>query len=165
MLDFPSNEAGKEMKCPYCGNLENKVVDSRISQNGDITRRRRECISCSSRYTTYERVEELMPLVIKKDGRSEEFDREKVRQGIQIACRKRSFNSDDYEAMVREIELRIQAQGVKEIKSTEIGGLVMDLLKSKDKVAYIRFASVYREFKSLEEFLFELQKEQPQQSL
>lgn len=147
------------MKCPFCGNLENKVVDSRISHQGDITRRRRECISCSSRFTTYERVEELMPFVVKKDHRREEFDREKILQGIRIACRKRSFAATDFEEMVREIELRIQALGAREIPSQEIGRYVMETLRKRDKVAYIRFASVYREFKDVEEFLTELQKE------
>jgi len=148
------------MKCPFCSHQENKVVDSRISHSGDITRRRRECLSCSSRYTTYERVEELMPLVIKKDGRREEFEREKILQGIRIACRKRHFTAADLEEMVREVELRIQALGVREIPAREIGGFVMAVLHKRDKVAYIRFASVYREFKDVEDFLTELQKEQ-----
>lgn len=147
------------MKCPYCGNLENKVVDSRISQAGDLTRRRRECLSCNSRYTTYERVEELMPLVIKKDSRSEEFDREKILHGLKLACRKRPFTASDFESMAREIELRVQSLGSKEISSTEIGNLVMESLKRRDKIAYIRFASVYKEFKGVEEFLEELQRE------
>ena len=147
------------MKCPFCGHLENKVVDSRISHAGDITRRRRECLSCSSRFTTYERVEELMPLVIKKDERREEFDRSKIMVGIQIACRKRNFTAADFEDMVREAELRIQSLGVKEIGSSDIGSFVMEILRKRDKVAYIRFASVYREFKDVEEFLTELKKE------
>lgn len=147
------------MKCPFCSHQENKVVDSRISHAGDITRRRRECLSCNSRYTTYERVEELMPLVIKKDNRREEFDREKILEGIRIACRKRHFTASDTEEMVREVELRIQALGVREIASREIGDFVMATLHGRDKVAYIRFASVYREFKDVEDFLTELQKE------
>ncbi len=147
------------MKCPFCSHQENKVVDSRISHAGDITRRRRECLSCNSRYTTYERVEELMPLVIKKDGRREEFAREKILEGVRIACRKRHFTASDFEEMVREVELRIQALGVREIPAREIGGFVMATLHNRDKVAYIRFASVYREFKDVEDFLTELQKE------
>jgi len=148
------------MKCPFCTHQENKVVDSRISHAGDITRRRRECLSCSSRFTTYERVEELMPLVIKKDARREEFDREKILEGIRIACRKRRFAASDHEEMTREVELRIQGLGVREIPSGEIGEFVMATLRQRDKVAYIRFASVYREFKDVEDFLTELQKEQ-----
>lgn len=147
------------MKCPFCGHLENKVVDSRISHAGDITRRRRECLSCSSRFTTYERVEELMPLVIKKDERREEFDREKIKMGIQVACRKRNLTAEDFEEMVREVELKIQSLGVKELAAQEIGKYVMEALRKRDKVAYIRFASVYREFKDVDEFLAELQKE------
>jgi transcriptional repressor NrdR len=147
------------MKCPFCGNLENKVVDSRISHQGDITRRRRECMDCSSRFTTYERVEELMPLVVKKDHRREEFDRKKILEGIRIACRKRNFAATDFEEMVREVEVQIQGLGTREIPAQEIGRYVMETLRNRDKVAYIRFASVYREFKDVEEFLTELQKE------
>lgn len=147
------------MKCPFCNHQENKVVDSRTSHAGDITRRRRECLSCGSRYTTYERVEELMPLVVKKDSRREEFDRGKILEGIRIACRKRHFTAADLEEMVREVELKIQALGVREIASREIGDFVMATLHGRDKVAYIRFASVYREFKDVEDFLTELQKE------
>jgi transcriptional repressor NrdR len=147
------------MKCPFCSHQENKVVDSRISHAGDITRRRRECLSCNSRFTTYERVEELMPLVIKKDNRREEFSREKILEGVRIACRKRRFTALDFEDMVREVELKIQALGVRELGSREIGEFVMATLHARDTVAYIRFASVYREFKDVEDFLTELQKE------
>jgi transcriptional repressor NrdR len=147
------------MKCPFCGSTENRVVDSRISQLGDITRRRRECEGCNSRFTTYERVEELMPLVVKKDDRREEFDRDKILQGLRVACRKRSFAASDFEEMVREIELKIQSLGMREVASHEIGRYVMETLRIRDKVAYIRFASVYREFKDVDEFLSELQKE------
>ena len=148
------------MKCPFCSHQENKVVDSRISHSGDITRRRRECLSCGARFTTYERVEELMPLVIKKDGRREEFAREKILEGIRIACRKRRFTALDLEEMLREVELKIQSLGVRELPSSQIGGFVMAALHKRDKVAYIRFASVYREFQDVEDFLTELQKEQ-----
>ncbi len=147
------------MKCPFCGSTENRVVDSRISQQGDITRRRRECEGCNSRFTTYERVEELMPLVIKKDGRREEFDREKILQGVRVACRKRNFAAGDFEEIVREVELKIQALGTREVASQEIGRYVMESLRNRDKVAYIRFASVYREFKDVDEFLTEIQRE------
>jgi transcriptional repressor NrdR len=147
------------MKCPFCGHQENKVVDSRLGQNGDITRRRRECLSCESRFTTYERVEELMPMVVKKNSQRAEFDRDKILMGMKVACRKRHFSPDALEEMVREIELTIQGLGVKEISSEEIGRYVMESLRKRDKVAYIRFASVYREFKDVEEFLSELQKE------
>ena len=147
------------MKCPFCGHMENKVVDSRIAQTGDITRRRRECLSCDGRFTTYERVEEIMPLVVKKDGRREEFDREKIAEGIRIACRKRNFTAADFEDMTREVERKIQGLGVRELASQDIGQYVMEVLHQRDKVAYIRFASVYREFKDVEEFLLELRKE------
>jgi transcriptional repressor NrdR len=148
------------MKCPFCSHLENKVVDSRISHANDITRRRRECLACSARFTTYERIEELMPLVIKKDERREDFDRGKVLEGIRISCRKRNLTAADYEDMTREVELQIQALGVKELSSHIIGQFVMDTLRRRDKVAYIRFASVYREFNDVETFLSELKKEQ-----
>jgi len=144
------------------------VVDSRISHQGDITRRRRECVECNSRFTTYERVEELMPLVVKKDGRREEFDREKIQEGIKIACQKRNFTAADFEQMVREVELRIQSLGVKELPSGDIGEYVMETLRKRDKVAYIRFASVYREFNDVAEFLTEIRKEnlaEPTESL
>jgi len=147
------------MKCPFCGKPDNRVVDSRISQQGDITRRRRECLDCGSRFTTYERVEELMPLVVKKDGLREEFDREKILHGIRVACQKRNFAAADFEEMVREVELQVQALGTREIASQEIGRYVMETLRKRDKVAYIRFASVYREFQDVEEFLIEIQKE------
>jgi transcriptional repressor NrdR len=148
------------MKCPFCSHQENKVVDSRTSHAGDITRRRRECLSCNSRYTTYERVEELMPLVIKKDNRREEFDRGKILEGMRVACMKRHIAASELDEMVREVELRIQGLGVREIASRDIGDFVMAALHTRDKVAYIRFASVYREFKDVEDFLTELQKEQ-----
>jgi transcriptional repressor NrdR len=153
------------MKCPFCSHQENKVVDSRTSHAGDITRRRRECLSCNSRYTTYERVEELMPLVIKKDNRREEFDRGKILEGMRVACMKRHIAASELDEMVREVELRIQGLGVREIASREIGDFVMAALHTRDKVAYIRFASVYREFKDVEDFLTELQKEQGANSL
>jgi transcriptional repressor NrdR len=144
------------MKCPLCGHLENKVIDSRISHAGDITRRRRECLACVGRFTTYERVEELMPLVVKKDARRETFVREKIFEGIKKACQKRPLTVTDIENMVRAVEIKIQSLGLKEIASQDIGAIVMDLLRDTDKVAYIRFASVYREFKDVDEFFREL---------
>jgi transcriptional repressor NrdR len=146
------------MKCPFCGQLENKVVDSRINQSGDITRRRRECLACQGRFTTYERVEELMPLVIKKDGRLETFEREKILSGLTKACQKRPIKLSELEEIVHELELKIQAMEVKEISSHDIGQMVMSLLKTRDKVAYVRFASVYRDFTDVEEFVSELTK-------
>lgn len=146
------------MKCPFCGNQDNKVVDSRVSHSGDITRRRRECLNCNGRYTTYERVEELMPLVVKKDGRREAFEREKILEGIRKACQKRPLTALDFEEMIRDVEMKIQSIGVKEISAHEIGHIVMGMLRQKDKVAYIRFASVYREFQDVDEFVTELKK-------
>ncbi|MCO5142124.1 MAG: transcriptional regulator NrdR [Oligoflexia bacterium] len=146
------------MKCPSCGYLENKVVDSRTNQSGDLTRRRRECLSCSSRFTTYERIEELLPMVVKKDGRREEFDREKLKKGLKIACRKRPISSQEFDEMLQEIEKDLSSLGTKEVDSRSIGQIVMRTLYKRDKVAYIRFASVYREFKDVNDFLFELQR-------
>ena len=144
------------MKCPICTTLETKVIDSRLNQTGDITRRRRECTQCESRFTTYERVEELMPVVIKKDGRREPFDREKLKGGIQKAGQKRPINTQQIEASVTRTERRIQGTGMKEIPSRAIGEILMKELHSLDKVAYVRFASVYREFRDVEEFVAEL---------
>lgn len=145
------------MKCPYCQTVETKVVDSRLNQTADLTRRRRECHKCGGRFTTYERVEEIMPAVIKKDGRREPFSREKVLSGIQKSCQKRPVTMQQIEASVGNIEKRLQNFGVKEIPSRTIGQMVMSELHKLDKVAYIRFASVYREFRDVDEFLAELQ--------
>ena len=144
------------MKCPFCGKLENKVVDSRINLSGDITRRRRECLDCQGRFTTYERVEELLPMVVKKDGRTEAFEREKILSGLKKACQKRPFTASDLEELINEVEQKLQAMGVKEVSSRTIGEMLMDILRHKDKIAYVRFASVYREFKDVEEFVAEL---------
>ena len=144
------------MKCPVCSHAETKVVDSRINQSADITRRRRECLKCDARFTTYERVEELMPLVIKKDARLEAFEREKILAGIKKACQKRSLTVSDFEEMVRSVELKVQSLGLKEISAHEIGKLVMAELRERDKVAYVRFASVYRDFADVDEFVKEL---------
>jgi len=144
------------MKCPFCTELENKVIDSRLSNQGVVIRRRRECLACARRFTTYERVEEILPMVVKKDGRREAFDRKKVIGGIQLACQKRPVSSEQVEAVVDGIERRLQEMGEKEILSTMIGEQVMRELSKLDEVAYVRFASVYRSFKDLGEFMSEL---------
>lgn len=148
------------MRCPYCSTLDTKVIDSRMNQTGDITRRRRECPKCEGRFTTYERVEEVMPMVIKKDGRRENYDREKVMDGVRKSCQKRPVTAQRMEECVAKIEKRIQSYGLKEVPSKTIGQMVMAELHRMDKVAYIRFSSVYREFRDVDEFVAELQ-EQP----
>ena len=145
------------MKCPFCSELDTKVIDSRLNQPADMIRRRRACERCEGRFTTYERVEEVMPSVIKKDGRREPFDRTKIVEGMQKACEKRSIPLPKIEEHVRGIERRIQSYGLKEIPSKTIGQMVMLELHQLDKVAYVRFASVYREFRDVEEFVAELQ--------
>lgn len=148
------------MKCPYCNTPETKVIDSRLNQTADMTRRRRECNECGGRFTTYERIEEVMPNVIKKDGRREPFNRDKILSGIQKACQKRPITTQQIEASVHDIEKIIQSYGLKEIPSNSIGEMVMAALHKLDKVAYVRFASVYREFKDVEEFVADLNREQ-----
>lgn len=150
------------MKCPYCSSFDTKVVDSRINQTGDLTRRRRECIVCGGRYTTYERVEEIMPIVIKKDGRREPFSREKIFSGFQKACHKRPITTQQIEASVQQIEKLIQSFGLKEIPAKSVGEMVMSSLHKMDKVAYVRFASVYREFQDVDQFVTDLQLQSPQ---
>ncbi|MCC6501841.1 MAG: transcriptional repressor NrdR [Deltaproteobacteria bacterium] len=144
------------MKCPFCAYLEDKVIDSRLSQDGSTTRRRRECLSCSKRFTTYERVEEALPLVVKKDGTREPFDRTKILNGMMKACEKRPVSLDAIEKAVSSLETRFIDSGEREIQSTSIGEAVMEELKSLDEVAYVRFASVYREFRDINEFMCEL---------
>jgi transcriptional repressor NrdR len=144
------------MKCPFCTELENKVIDSRLSNQGAVIRRRRECLGCERRFTTYERVEEILPMVVKKDGRRESFDRQKVIAGIQLACQKRPVSAEQIEAVVDGIERRLQEMGEKEVPSSLIGEAVMRELSRLDEVAYVRFASVYRSFKDLGEFMSEL---------
>src|ERR1700686_4651585 len=144
------------MKCPFCTELENKVIDSRLSNQGAIIRRRRECLACARRFTTYERVDEILPMVVKKDGRREAFDRAKVVAGLQLACQKRPVGAEQIEAVVDGIERSIQSMGEKEIASSVIGEAVMRELSRLDEVAYVRFASVYRSFKDLGEFMSEL---------
>ena len=149
------------MRCPYCSTPNNKVIDSRISQTGDITRRRRECLQCEGRFTTYERVEVVMPMVIKKDGRREQFNRDKIINGLQKACEKREITTAQVEKAVSDTERRLASFSVKEIPSRTIGELLMVVLHKLDKVAYVRFASVYREFRDVEEFVADL-REWPQ---
>ena len=144
------------MKCPFCGILENKVIDSRLSQGGEVTRRRRECEVCTRRYTTYERVEQVLPLVVKKDDRREPFDRMKVIAGLRRACEKRPVSSDALEHMVDGLERELVETGEKEVRSSVIGEKVMAALRDLDQVAYVRFASVYRSFKDVHEFMNEL---------
>lgn len=141
------------MRCPYCGSCEDRVVDSRDSREGRAIRRRRECLKCTKRFTTYEMVEEVSLMVAKKDGRREPFDRQKILTGISRACQKRPISLEQMEAIVDEIEKTLQASFEREIKTVEIGNLVMAKLKALDKVAYVRFASVYREFKDTTDFM------------
>jgi transcriptional repressor NrdR len=144
------------MKCPFCGEIEDKVIDSRISKDGDSIRRRRECTACKKRFTTHEKIEETLPSIIKKDGRREPFDRDKILKGMRIACRKRPVSTAAIDAAVDKIEREIQERGQKEIKGSEIGERVMQELHDLDEVAYVRFASVYRSFKDISEFMAEV---------
>jgi len=145
------------MKCPYCTKINNKVVDSRLSKDGHTIRRRRECLECRRRFTTYEKLEEILPMVVKKDGRREPFNREKIIAGINKACQKRPVSITKIEEFVDSLELYFQELGKKEVESTEIGERVINNLKQWDEVAYVRFASVYRQFKDINEFMIELQ--------
>jgi transcriptional repressor NrdR len=141
------------VRCPFCDEKEDKVIDSRVSREGDVIRRRRECVECGRRFTTYERVEEVLPLVVKKDGRRESFDRLKIMAGLKKACEKRPISAEDLARVVDNIENHFQEQGGKEVPSREIGEAVMETLQTLDAVAYVRFASVYREFRDLDEFM------------
>jgi len=145
------------MRCPFCSFPESKVVDSRSTKDSRAIRRRRECLSCQRRFTTYERIEEFQPIVVKKDGRREAFDRKKVVNGIIKACEKRPVSIEKIEAFVSDLEKEIQDVGEREIKSRFIGKRVMSQLKTWDDVAYVRFASVYKQFKDLNEFMRQLQ--------
>ncbi|MCX5870918.1 MAG: transcriptional regulator NrdR [Deltaproteobacteria bacterium] len=144
------------MKCPYCGYLDNKVIDSRLNKESTITRRRRSCLACNQRFTTYERLEVMMPVLVKKDGRREAWDRQKMVVGLEKACEKRPVSYDDIDAFVDEIEKRLQDLGLKEVSSQIIGEWVMEALPELDEVAYVRFASVYRQFKDVSQFVDEL---------
>jgi transcriptional repressor NrdR len=145
------------MRCTYCGFLESKVIDSRESKKGLSIRRRRECLSCKRRFTTYEKVEEIPYMVVKKDGTRQPFDTQKLLRGMMKACEKRPIQISQLEEIVEEIESLLQERPDKEIGVSEIGQLVMDRLKDLDKVAYVRFASVYREFGDVAEFRRELE--------
>jgi len=144
------------MKCPFCGKIEDKVIDSRTSKEGDAIRRRRECLKCGKRFTSYERVEDVVPMVVKKDGRREPFDRPKILRGLEKACEKRPVSVDALEGIVDSIEKKLINLGVKEIQSTWVGEEVVSSLKELDKVAYVRFASVYRQFKDISELMNEV---------
>jgi transcriptional repressor NrdR len=144
------------MRCPFCGHTEGKVVDSRSSKEGDAIRRRRECLKCDRRFTTYERIEEVAQMVIKKDGRREAFDRWKIKSGILKACEKRSISLEQVESLIDDAERTLFNTTEHEVATEAIGIAVMDRLRRLDQVAYVRFASVYRQFKDLNEFMDEL---------
>jgi transcriptional repressor NrdR len=141
------------MRCPFCGHLEDKVVDSRESREGESIRRRRECLKCGRRFTSYERLEEVPILIVKKDGRREPFDRQKLLRGIMAACQKRPVSLARLEEAAGDIQSKLMEQPDREIPSLLLGELVMDALKMLDSVAYVRFASVYRDFKDLPDFV------------
>jgi transcriptional repressor NrdR len=144
------------MTCPFCAHREDKVIDSRESKEGDVIRRRRECLSCGRRFTTYERSDEIPYMVIKKDGRREKFDRQKVLAGLLRACEKRPISMARLAEIVDEVETRLADSPERELATTAIGELLMERLKGLDKIAYVRFASVYRDFQDVEAFLAEL---------
>lgn len=144
------------MRCPFCQHMDDRVIDSRLSKEGDMIRRRRECTHCLRRFTTYERVEETLPLVIKKDGRRENFDRGKILAGLHKACEKRPIGVETLEKLVDRIEQKLQEGGEREIHSRVVGEQIMLELQNLDEVAYVRFASVYRSFKDVNEFMSEV---------
>ena len=144
------------MMCPFCGHLHDKVVDSRESKEGDAIRRRRQCLSCQRRFTSYERIDEIPYMVIKKDGRRERFDRQKVLAGVLKACEKRPVSMIQLETIADKAETMVQDSSEREVPTTGIGEMIMNELKNLDKVAYVRFASVYLDFKDVQEFMSEL---------
>lgn len=144
------------MKCPFCGHLEDRVVDSREAKIGDTIRRRRECVKCERRFTTYERIDEIPYMLVKKDGRREKYDRQKILAGLLKACEKRPVSMSKLEQIVNETEAFVAESPDRERKSAEVGQLVMNRLRKLDKVAYVRFASVYLDFKDVREFMGEL---------
>ena len=145
------------MRCPFCADTENKVIDSRLSKEGYVIRRRRECVACNRRFTTYERIEEIPLMIIKKDGRREEFNRDKIRSGITKACEKRNVSMNSIEDFLDELEQELRETGKKEISSSVVGERVMKpRYHDLDEIAYVRFASVYREFKDVNDFVNEL---------
>ncbi len=141
------------MKCPFCGHTEDRVVDSRESKEGEVIRRRRECLSCSRRFTSYERIDQIPHLVIKKDGRRERFDREKVVAGLLKACEKRDISVRTLETIADRVEVMVHESPDREVPSVQIGEYLMERLRELDKVAFVRFASVYRDFKDVDQFL------------
>jgi len=144
------------VNCPFCGHVDDKVIDSRASSEGSSVRRRRECLACGKRFTTYEVVEEMPLLVVKKDGRRQPFDRKKISNGVQKACEKRPVSSERIEELVTSVEREIYRKFEREVFSKDIGALLMDKLALLDEVAYVRFASVYRQFKDVNQFMSEL---------
>jgi len=144
------------MKCPFCGHLHDKVVDSRESKEGDAIRRRRQCLACQRRFTSYERIDEIPYMVVKKGGRRERFDRQKVLAGVLKACEKRPVSMVQLEAIADKAELMVQDSSEREVSTTTLGEMIMNELKTLDKVAYVRFASVYLDFKDVQEFMSEL---------
>jgi transcriptional repressor NrdR len=144
------------MKCPFCGHLQDKVVDSRESKEGDAIRRRRQCLECKRRFTSYERIDEIPYMVVKKDGRRERFDRQKVLTGLLKACEKRPVSMIQLETIADKAEVMVQDSSEREVTTTTIGEMIMNELKNLDKVAYVRFASVYLDFKDVQEFMSEL---------
>jgi transcriptional repressor NrdR len=144
------------MKCPFCGHLHDKVVDSRESKEGDAIRRRRQCLSCQRRFTSYERIDEIPYMVVKKDGRRERFDRQKVLAGVLKACEKRPVSMIQLETIADKAEIMVQESSEREVSTTTLGEMIMNELKTLDKVAYVRFASVYLDFKDVQEFMSEL---------
>jgi len=144
------------MKCPFCGHLHDKVVDSRESKEGDAIRRRRQCLACQRRFTSYERIDEIPYMVVKKDGRRERFDRQKVLAGVLKACEKRPVSMIQLETIADNAETMVQESSEREVSTRSIGEMIMNELKNLDKVAYVRFASVYLDFKDVQEFMTEL---------
>jgi transcriptional repressor NrdR len=141
------------VKCPFCSHLEDKVVDSRESKEGDVIRRRRECLSCAKRFTSYERIDQVPHMVVKKDGRRERFDRDKVMQGLLKACEKRPVAVKALESIVDGVEALVQESPDREVPTTQVGEFLMTHLRELDKVAFVRFASVYRDFKDVDQFM------------
>jgi transcriptional repressor NrdR len=144
------------MKCPFCAHPEDKVIDSRESKEGELIRRRRECLECLRRFTTYERIDEIPYMVIKKDGRREKFDRQKIMQGLLKASEKRPIGMGQLAGIIDDVESRITESADRELPTTEVGEMLMERLKALDKIAYVRFASVYRDFQDVEAFLNEV---------
>jgi len=145
------------MTCPFCGYRQDRVIDSRESREGDLIRRRRQCLSCGRRFTTYERIDEIPYMVVKKDGRHEKFDRQKVLNGLLRACEKRPVSMANLAELVDEVEARLANDPDREVTTTEVGEMVMDRLRDLDEIAYVRFASVYRDFKDVDALFSELE--------